>query len=686
MPRPIPCSTPPGSRRPAAAPHGDPQRHLPVLALAGALLVTASTPVHPPQLAVHPNSNVERAGVLRGGVLTVALEARKGPWQLDGPGRPAEMVEVFSEPGKAPVAPGPLVRAPAGTEIRFSIRNELATPLTFLVPTSVRGVPGHGRGLDSMVVAPGAVGTLSTRASTPGNYVYRATTPARVNLVNDMAGALGGAIVIDSAGATAPHDRVFVIMATEDSASVACDDTTSTNPLAECTGRRFVYTINGRSWPNTERVHATVGDSLHWRVVNASRQLHPMHLHGFYYRVDAYSAPPRPGDDFGPVPGQMVVTQRMVPYSTMSMTWSPDRPGNWLFHCHVAMHASSDSLLVAPGDRSMHDMAGLLIGTIVAPRSGVIAVHDARPVRRLRLIAVATPATGGTNRSGYVSAASTAGLPTCARCARRFPDLPTMHFVLEEQDRRTELHTDASPEIDLIRNEPVAITIVNRLAVPTSVHWHGIEIDDSYMDGVVGFSGEGTHLSPAIVPGDSFIARFAPPRSGTFMYHAHADEAPEEIAGMEGALIVRDSGVAASRDDHVFFLKGQLRNPEHPLEIDGRSNPDTVVLHVGRAARFRFLNLASVSTPAPTFSLTARPDSLIEYASDSMLVRWVPVAKDGFDIPASRRTPRPAREIVAVGETYDFEYTPSRAGVLQLEVRSTFGTHGLFVRVPIRVQ
>ena len=74
-----------------------------------------------------------------------------------------------------------------------------------------------------------------------------------------------------------------------------------------------------------------------------------------------------------------------------------------------------------------------------------------------------------------------------------------------------------SPELDLLRGEPVSITIVNHLAEPTSVHWHGIEVQDSYVDGVRGIQRAGGHLSPEIAPGDSFVARFTPPRSG----HVH---------------------------------------------------------------------------------------------------------------------------------------------------------------------
>ncbi|MGH7634948.1 MAG: hypothetical protein ACRENC_14525, partial [Gemmatimonadaceae bacterium] len=158
------------------------------------------------------------------------------------------------------------------------------------------------------------------------------------------------------------------------------------------------------------------------------------------------------------------------------------------------------------------------------------------------------------------------------------------------------------------------------------------------------------------------------------------------------ALIVRDHGAPASTDDHVFFLKGinvRLRSlegePRHPLEINGMTNPDTVVLHVGRSARLRYLNLATVNAE-PLIWLTARPDSSQASARDSMTVQWRPLAKDAFDLPASARQPRPARQALAVGETYDFEYTPSHRGNLRLQIRINGGQHPLLLRVPIRVE
>ncbi len=613
---------------------------------------------------VRANPNTERAGVLRNGVLTVSIDATLAQWRFSEH-RPAMSLATFAETGKAPQMPGPFVRVTAGTALRLVLHNSLAKPLSFVVPAALHGGPDRINAMDSVIVAAGATDTLWARATVPGAYVYHGALPDGVTRVSHIAGALVGAIVVDSANAPArSHDRVFVIMATEDSASAACDDTTTVNPLTECHGRRFMYTINGTQWPNTDRIHATAGDSLHWRVINGSAQVHPMHLHGFYYRVDALAGP-LVEPTTRPVPGQLVVTQLLEPLSSMSMTWSPDRAGNWLFHCHFSLHNASYAMLATTEDPDMRDMVGLIIGTIVAPRPGVVAAGAPRASRHLRLVA---------ERGAGASRAGT-------------EIVPPMRFVLEEHGERTDTRVDWSPEINLVRGVPVAITIVNHLDQPTTVHWHGIEVEDSYADGVPGFSGDGTHVTPLIAPGDSFVARFTPPRSGTFMYHAHFDEMREELAGLEGALIVRDSDAPPGPDDHLIFLKGSPGNRAHPLEINGHANPDTIMLRLGHPARLRFMNLGSgVGGAVPAFSLTARPDSASLVTRDTMLVLWRPVAKDAFDLPASATAPRLADQTISVGETYDFEYTPEARGTLRLEVRGAGANHQLLIRVPIRVE
>jgi hypothetical protein len=65
-----------------------------------------------------PNANTTPAGRLHDGVLDLELLAALTLWHPDGDSMPGIPVEAFSEPGKAPQVPGPLIRYPALRAIR----------------------------------------------------------------------------------------------------------------------------------------------------------------------------------------------------------------------------------------------------------------------------------------------------------------------------------------------------------------------------------------------------------------------------------------------------------------------------------------------------------------------------------------------------------------------------------------
>ena len=626
------------------------------LALPLTLLLSNGAEVRPQALPVAaPNDNRTPAGVLRDGMLTISLEATRTMWHPDGDSLPGMPIEAFAESGKQPSAPGPLMRVTAGTELQVSVRNSLdRDTLTFYLPARMAD-SSRRAALDSIVLAPGETRELRVRADRAGSYVYYANgRRTALDRSLRMRGFLSGAIVVDPAGTSRPNDRVFVLMTTVDSLTAAGVPDT----------RREVLAINGRSWPHTERLEATVGDTIAWRVLNGSPDVHPMHLHGFYFRVDEFDGP-QALPSSKRVNGRMSVTEHMLPFQTMSMTWVPERAGNWLFHCHYQPHAGPHRPLgpapvrkVGHESHAEHEMGGLVMGVHVRPRGGEPTVTATTARRQLRLIAVSDSA---------------------------FPDsLPSMRFVLEERGQRRSERTGFSPTVNLTRGEPVAITVVNQLGEPLSVHWHGIELE-SYYDGVAGFAGSATRLAPIIAPADSFEARMTPPRSGTFIYHSHVDEPRHHRAGLGGAIIVRDGRPAAPANEHLFFIKSARGSTgTSPMEINGQVNPDTIVMRRGETYRFRFVNLA-VTSPNATVYLTARPDSSLENLRDTMLVQWRPVAKDGADLPPQSRALRPAQQLVSIGETYDFEVQPFVRGELRIEVRPVSAGR-LFVRVPVRVE
>jgi FtsP/CotA-like multicopper oxidase with cupredoxin domain len=642
----------------------------PTLLLAVGLAVSSYlAPARQTLPAAHPNPNITPAGKLRSGVLRLDLEARLAMWYPDGDSLPGIAVEAFGERGKRPETPGPFIRVPAGTEIRASVRNALQhDTLTLYFPAAESS--------DSLIVPPGGRRELRTQVTRPGTFSYYATISTPLARKLGVGGMLAGAVVVDSVDAKPSRDRIFLLLSTSDSADPALGF-----PIPE----RSVRSINGRSWPHTERLALSVGDTVHWRLVSVGNDVHPMHLHGFYFRVDAIHRP-RGREAGTETPGRWVVTERMSAFSTMSITWVPERAGNWLFHCHFQRHVAPHGPLnvvgpngerqriavpvvtAASGDahanHAASGMAGLAIGIEVRPRAGVAAPEPAAVRRHLRLVATMDS---------------------------RFPDsVPAMRYALDEPGSAEPpaIRAAISPTIRLTRDEPVAITIVNRLREPTAIHWHGIELE-SYFDGVAGFSGAAPRLTPIILPGDSFEAQFTPPRSGTFIYHSHADEIRQHRAGLVGALIVEDSAAGPRPDDLVFVIKSAREKSgptdSSPLEINGTIDPDTVLLRAGHRYRLRFIGM-QVRFPNATLSLTARPDSSYANVPDSLVVDWRPVAKDGSTIPRGSQKPRRAQQIVSMGETYDFEFVPAWKGDLRLEVRNAGPEGRLLARAPFRVE
>lgn len=90
---------------------------------------------------------------------------------------------------------------------------------------------------------------------------------------------------------------------------------------------------------NGERHHhdgpVKVGELQVWDVVNATRMDHPFHLHGFFFEVlEINGRKPawRSLEDVVNVP----------PQATVRIAWYPDdRPGSWMYHCHILEHHAS---------------------------------------------------------------------------------------------------------------------------------------------------------------------------------------------------------------------------------------------------------------------------------------------------------------------------------------------------------
>ena len=326
-----------------------------------------------------PTTTPGAAGVAGDGVVTIRLRAATGDWRPEGAGGPALTVEAFGEDGGTLMVPAPLIRVTEGTIVDVSIRNELAAPLRTHGLCARDGGP-----CAPLDVPPGGMGHVRFASGRAGTYHYWASSMGAPVPFRELAGAL---VVDPPGGATAP-DRIFVITEWNSlNASQLADLVTADDSSERFVALHpaFAFVINGLSWPATERLVYRRGELVRWRVINLSSQRHPMHLHGFYFTVSRAGDGRRDGP-IGNGQGQRVVTHLLPSGGTISLEWTPEREGNWLFHCHIMSHVSLDRRLGthsspagdgaahhASHDRSQPDpsrgMAGMVVGITVLPSS-----------------------------------------------------------------------------------------------------------------------------------------------------------------------------------------------------------------------------------------------------------------------------------------------------------------------------
>lgn len=554
---------------------------------------------------VEPNDNRMPRGVLAGDSLVIALDVVTADWYPERDDAFHLRVAAFAEPGRAPEIPGPLIRVPAGTRIIATLRNSLAdSAVTFM------GFVTRPAATDSGIsLRPGEQRTIRFMAGAPGTYFYDADVGVQSDAVERE--QLAGAFIVDPAGGS-PPDRVFVMNIW----SGLIDSVNGAEALA----------INGHSWPATERIRAMVGDSLRWRVINPTVRNHPMHLHGVYFRMDSRGGMTADTAFEGDA-RQLAVTSSMLPGTTMEIAWRPDRPGNWLFHCHLMFHAMGDPHFSHSSDPDKH-MGGLVLGIMADPRPGDPIAARPNP-RKLTLETAETAPRG--------------------RSPRRLG-----FSMVAGRSQPGDTVSVPGPLLVLTRGEPTDITVRNRLPEPTAIHWHGIELE-SWSDGVPGWSGIGDRRAPAIAPGDSFTARLTLPRAGTFMYHTHLNDIEQITSGMYGPIVVLEPGqhFDASRD-HVFLVSWD--GPDDPPRqlVNGDSVPRTESLEAGVAHRFRFINIG----PAVFARFTVLRDTTVQ--------QWRLVAKDGADVGLPERALRPATMRIDVGEIADYEFVPPAPGEYML--------------------
>jgi FtsP/CotA-like multicopper oxidase with cupredoxin domain len=94
------------------------------------------------------------------------------------------------------------------------------------------------------------------------------------------------------------------------------------------------WTLNDRVYGEDSPAHMKLGRWVKVRFANNSGRLHPMHLHGVFFRVLARNGEPALEPHFRD-------TVLVRPRETVDVGMIPGDAGRWALHCHILEHAEA---------------------------------------------------------------------------------------------------------------------------------------------------------------------------------------------------------------------------------------------------------------------------------------------------------------------------------------------------------
>lgn len=273
--------------------------------------------------------------------------------------------------------PGPTLIAREGDLVRIRLINETSASHTIhshglLVPKRMDGVPpAHGMAHHDMdatevmqPVKPGETFTYEYIARPAGTHFYHCHVDTNEHLNRGMAGAL---IVIPRVPEPHVHQEIVMLLQEWNSRYAQTGQPGNPREVYDCD----FFTINGKSFPETDQIKAQIGDVIRIRFINAGSQPHFMHLHGHTFLVTHKDGIPL-------VEPQEMDTVPVGPGERVDILIVANNAGEWPLHCHTAAHQSNAGKY--PGGMMTH----LLVGKLADPEDsngpsapGVERIRDA---------------------------------------------------------------------------------------------------------------------------------------------------------------------------------------------------------------------------------------------------------------------------------------------------------------------
>ncbi|HYP61655.1 MAG TPA: multicopper oxidase domain-containing protein, partial [Thermomicrobiales bacterium] len=228
------------------------------------------------------------------------------------------------------------------------------------------------------------------------------------------------------------------------------------------------------------------------------------------------------------------------------------------------------------------------------------------------------------------------------------PEPQTHEFTLTASEFAWELMADVpvrvwgyngqmpGPELRVTEGDTVRVTLVNQLPVPTTIHWHGINVPNA-MDGVAGLNQD------PVKPGATFTYAFTATPAGTRWYHSHTDPAVQVPLGLYGALIVAPRQPAATYEREYTLLLAEWDTELTPAVAAGSApiGPKDALLRGGELGADLFLVNGKMHGAIPPLLVTEGERVLLRLIHTGAIPHPIHTHGHSFQIVATDGNPVP---------------------------------------------
>ncbi|MEO7987835.1 MAG: multicopper oxidase domain-containing protein, partial [Gemmatimonadales bacterium] len=213
------------------------------------------------------------------------------------------------------------------------------------------------------------------------------------------------------------------------------------------------------------------------------------------------------------------------------------------------------------------------------------------------------------------------------------------------------------PLIRVPERATITVRFHNRIDLPSSVHWHGVRLDNRF-DGAVGVT------QKAVAPGGDFVYTVTFPDAGIYWYHPHVREDVEQSMGLFGNMVVDspDPDYYSPANQEQVLMLGDLLMQADTLIPYGGEGPDFALM--GRVGNVLLVN------GEPDYALHAHRGEVVRFyltnAASSRTYNLsfggAPIKVLASDVSRFEREARVPSVVLAPAERYIVEVRFDRPG------------------------